>query len=225
MAKVKNPLLSTQASGMASGMIYSHTRGQDVARRYLRPTRRFRSTQPNNRSILGFLSRQWSTLSAGARQAWRDYADEHTVANKFGEMITLTGANCYVKLLHTTIRLFTYAALYTDPPLVDPPATVLTLVAEAGGAPGEIDLTWTLAGTPVAGDKIEVQIAGPFGSVAIEAVENRWKYLTKETGVTLVATLGGLTEGAWYWIRVRYVDATGQVTNWVRDQATPAVTP
>jgi len=37
-------------------------------------------------------------------------------------------------------------------------------------------------------------------------------------------TIADLVEGAWYWIRARYVGADGQTSAWQVSQATPKLT-
>jgi len=223
MAKVVNPLLSTQASGKASGMIFSNSRGQDIVRRGLRPTGRFLYSQEANRTRLGFLSRQWGRLEVAERVAWEAYAGEHPVMNKFGQAIILTGANCYVKLNHTAIRLGGDAALQVDPPLDDPVAGLSSLSASEGVAEGGVTLVWTHIGTGVATDFDEVQMAGPFGSPAINAVQNKFRYESQVAGNILTVEVTGLTLLAWYWFRVRYVDEFGQTSEWLQAKQTPKV--
>lgn len=225
MAKVLNPVLSTQASGMVSGLIVANSRGQDIMRRYLRPTNRWRNVQPNNRALTGFLSRQWQSLSSANRALWDAYADEHPKLNVFGQSFKATGYNWYVALNHQAVRLGTATALQLTPPLDPPAATLLTLAVTQGTNPGEIDLDWTVGGTGDAADFVEVSMCGPFGSPAINYVESKWKYLETVAGNLTTDTVDGLVEGAWYWFKARYTDQYGQVSAWLRGQQTPTPTP
>lgn len=223
MATVKDPLHSIQARGSVEGVTYSVWRGLNTARRKGRPVRRTRTTQPNNRSILGYLSRKFSDLSLEQMTAWENWATNHPEQDKYGGTFILSAIQAFIKLNHTSKRLLATEDL--DPPTEDPVATVEILNGVAGIAPGDVDLTWTLAGTGAAADKNEIQIAGPFMSKGRRSIESRFRYLQSVAGNILLDTVSGLTEGMWYWFRVRYVALSGMTTNWVWVQAQPAVTP
>ena len=76
-----------------------------------------------------------------------------------------------------------------------------------------------MLGTADAADFIEVQFAGPFNSPGRVSVGSRFKYQSDLSGTLLTLEVTGLQPAAWYWFRVRYVDITGQISNWVGDQS------
>lgn len=223
MATVKDPLHSIQARGSVEGVTFSVWRGVNTVRRKPRPVKRARGTQPDNRSILGYLSRKYSDLSIAQMDAWSAWATDHPESDKYGGTFILSPSQAFIKLNHTSKRLSSMESL--DPPVEDPVATTQYMAAVAGVAPGDVDLTWTNAGTGIAADVEEIQMAGPFMSKGRRSVFNRFNYKQKVDGNLLLDTVSGLTEQMWYWFRVRYVANTGMTTNWVYAQCQPAVTP
>ena len=225
MARVIGPFLSQKAKGSIGGITAASWKGMAVVRRIPIPSRRRRSTQPANRSLIGFLSRQYGTLGGADRVLWEQYALDHPQDDGFGGTFIMSGQNAYVMLNHTAVRLGLIGKLQTSPPTNPPPATITGLSVVTGATdPGDIDLTWTPDGTPVDTDYNEYRIAGPFQSPARQEVHSRFKYLGKATGVTSMLTLSGLIEGTWYWVNIRYVDEYGQKTAWLTGQATPKLT-
>lgn len=226
MAKVKNPLMSEEASGTVRGITFARVRGGWVAKGRPRPPTDNAGFRPRIRSILGYLSRQWGGLTDGQRSAWEAFAEDHPGVDSFGDSFIMSGINYYVKLNHPVIRLQGGGMENALPPEDPPVSAVDSLSAVIGAAnPGEIDLTWTELGVGAAGDFWEIQVAGPFQSKGRVQVTSRFAYVAITVGGVLLFTLTGLDEGFWYWIRVRYMSGEGQKTAWVYAQQTPKVTP
>lgn len=225
MAVVKNPLMSTDARGSTSGITYSFARGGNTARRKSKPSTHRADRIPTNRSILGFVSRRWSTITAAQRELWAAWVLEHPGTDRFGDPFIMSGINAFMMLNHKAIRLFGSGAYIEIPPAGDPVSAVNQLDAITGATnAGEIDLSWTELGTGIAADKWEVWIAGPFQSEGRVSVNNRYSYVTAVDGNVLLTTIDSLAEGFWYWFQVRYVASNGQKTAWVTDNATPKLT-
>lgn len=226
MALVKGPSLSIEARGTTGPIVFAVGISGPSARRRSRPVRRVRSTQPKNRTILGFCSRFWGVLSDAQREAWRDYAVDHPIKNSLGDSFVMSGINAFIMLNSRAIRIQGSGGLMGLPPSEAPAAGCLLLTASTGvGVPGDVDLIWTMNGVPAAADFNEVWIAGPFQSQGRVEVLNQFRYIDYVAGNVLLDTIGSLLEGFWYWFRVRYVDQYGQATAWVYDQATPMLTP
>ncbi len=226
MARVLNPLMSGKAKGSIGGMTFAGWKGMHSVRRLPVPARRMRTTQPANRSLIGFLSREYGTLTNGQRDLWETYALNHPRDDGFGSTFIMSGQNAYIMLNHTAIRLGLIGKLQTTPPTDPPPATITGLSVVTGATdPGDIDLVWAQAGSPVVTDYNEYRIAGPFQSPARQEVHSRFRFLGKTTGEITMLTLSGLIEDTWYWVNMRYVDEYGQTTAWLTGQATPKLTP
>lgn len=225
MARVLNPLMSGEAKGSIGGNTYAAWRGLHVVRRKPVPSRRMRTTQPANRSLLGFLSREYGTLDDGQRDLWETYALNHPHPDRFGGTFILSGQNAYVMLNHSAVRLGGFGALQVTPPTDPPGGSIESLTVETGAVnPGDIDLTWSLLGTPLVTDFNEIRIAGPFQSQARQEVHSRFRFILKPAGNAVAMTVVSLVENTWYWFLVRGIDEYGQKTAWHTGQATPKLT-
>lgn len=223
MAIVKNPFLSGEARGSVGSMTATIGISGPVLKKKPIPVRRVRRTQPQNRSILGFLSREWGTLTDVQRQAWRDWAADNPVTNSFGDPFVMSGINAYTKLNAGVLRLVGDAGLTVLPPAGQPAANFSGMTAVAGvGVAGDVDLTWALYGTGLAADFCEIWVTTPYQSQGRVEVTN-FSYAAKVAGNIALLTVSGLQEGFWYWFRGRYIDQFGQMTAWLYDQATPKV--
>lgn len=225
MPVVQGPFMSVNARGSAFGMTASSVRGGIVMKKKSRPSTKFEPNQNRTRSILGWLSRQWGGLTTEQRDSWDKWALDHPGTDKFGDPFIMSGFNAFIMLNHNATRLLGGDAMAVLPP-EDPPVSAINSLTAATGAgiAGDIDLTWSELGTGIAADYWEIQIAGPFQSQGRKSVEARFAYLAKVPGDTMQALLQSLDEGMYYWIRVRYVAADGQITAWDSAQATPKTT-
>lgn len=223
MAKCQGPLHSDHAKGSMSGITFREYRGLATATRRPRPVRRTTRPMSSIQAILSHLARHWNDLSAADRELWRVYSQNHPVPNGFGGTFQLDGNQMFIRLNSNAIRLGGAAGEEPQPPVVDSPANVDTLIGAETLVLGEIQLDWTHLGTPDALHFNEVQFAGPFDSPGRVSVGSRFRYIEAVAGDLLTDTLDGMQPLAWYWFRVRYVTAAGQVTNWLNTQAQTTV--
>lgn len=222
--RLKDPYNAGGAIGSFGGITMSMYKGQQTARARAKGVRRLRTTQSGNRSILGWLSRMWGSLSSGQRSDWESYAQNHPETNAFGQVFLMSGINAFTKLNATAIRLWGYGSYIEDPPTVAPDSSLLSFTVVTGVTlEGDIDVSWTLLGTGNADDAVELRLAGPYISPGRQEVFERKRYIQKVTGVTLLDTISDLITDQWYYVFGRYVDQYGQVTAWHSGQATPKV--
>lgn len=215
MARVLDPFMSGKAKGSVGGMTATSTGAGSVMKRKARPPRRRRGVQPKIRSILGWCARQYGSLTSGQRDEWEAYATNHPQPDGFGGTFILTPEQAYLMLNVVAVRIGGSAKLQTSPPTDPPVASVLTLVAADGAASGEVELTWTMLGSPSAEDSFDTQRAGPFQSQGRVEIHSRYRDTIQHGGGLLTYTYEDLVPEMYYWFRVRYVDQYGQVTNWV----------
>jgi len=218
MAKVLGPMHSDRVKGSISGFTFREYRGQSSVSRRARPVKRETTPLSSNRSIFSYLSKKWGALSAFNRNLWYLYAVAHPRNNGMGGTFQLDGNQMFMSINHTVIRIMGSGAEKTVPPVTLPVATVDTVTAATGAAAGQCDLAWTTLGSPVAGGYLEIQYAGPFSSPGRMSIGSRFRYLTDIAGNNVSVIWPSGQPGAWYWFRVRYVDANGEITNWVADQ-------
>jgi hypothetical protein len=176
--------------------------------------------------MLGFLSREYGTLTDGQRDLWETYALNHPHPDRFGGTFILSGHNAYIMLNHSSVRIGNIGALQITPPTEPPVASLNFFTVETGVTnPGDIDVSWAFLGVGIATDWVELRIAGPFQSPARQEVHSRFRHQLAAAGNLELATIAGLVEDAWYWVNGRYMDEFGQITAWHTGQATPMLTP
>lgn len=124
----------------------------------------------------------------------------------------MTGINGFTQLNVRHMMSQSIATPYDSPPVSDLAVGMMTLVAIDGIGPGQITLNWTLLGTGLAGDKAEVGLSGPFTSPGVYDGSGSYAVQAYVAGNILTSVLTGLSPGAWYWFRVRYVQDDGQVS-------------
>lgn len=214
MALIKLGPLVAGIRGSIEGMTFSNGPGGLQVRRKAKPARRVRSTQPANRSIIGYLARSWGTLTSDQRTAWKGWALVHPGINKFGDEFIMSGSNAFIRLNHPANRLGGVATFNPDPPVDNLDIGMKTLEATDGIVDGQIILTWTHNGTGDPADFNESAVAGPFNGPGRESVTN-YSFSNTVGGDLLTTTIDGLTPLAWYWLRTRYVKADGQTSAWL----------
>lgn len=225
MPVVKGPFMSTDARGSAFGLTASFTRGGIIMKKKSRPSTKYEPFLNRVRAILGYLSRQWGELTDAQRNSWDAWAIDHPGTDKFGDPFIMSGFNAFIMLNHHAVRFGGGAGMNVLPPEDPPPTSILGLTASTGaGDAGDVDLVWTETGAGIADDFWEIQVAGPFQSKGRKSVESRFAFKATTAGNVLLLTVAGLDEGMYYWFRVRYVAADGQISAWNTAQATPKLT-
>jgi hypothetical protein len=218
MAKVLNPLMSQEAKGSLGAMTFSMWHGMPTVRGKATPARRMRPVQTLNRARLGFLARQWGTLTEINRGLWRVWASNHPQSDGFGGTFLMTGEQAFIMMNQVAVRAFSLASGLLVPPLAGVVSGVATLTLTQGAVAAGFVVSWTALAGNIVGDKFEIGIAGPFQSPGKIAVEGKFRLYNSTTGIVLTTPVTGQQASAWYFARVRYTDSTGQVSAWVQDQ-------
>lgn len=139
MARVKFTVISG-ASGKLGGIVFSHGRGGPYIRNLSIPTNPSSSDQVTVRSIFGNLSTSWSTLTADQRTAWATYAENTPVTGKFGDPITLTGQQMFLRC--NAARQRAGLAIISDGPTVFGGIILNAVTAVVSIAAGQITTTF-----------------------------------------------------------------------------------
>lgn len=218
MAVVLNPFYSSKARGSVGGMTATRSGVGAVMKHKARPPHRARPVQPRSRSILGWVARQYGSLTAAQRDEWEAYAQNHPQPDGFGGTFILTPEQAYIMLNVPSVHFQAAAGLHSSPPVDPPPASVTQIALTDGISSGEVVITVTLYGTGSANDNIQYMRAGPFQSPGRVEVHNRYRDRKATTGVVLTYTYEGLVPEMYYWFKARYIDQYGQVTNWIVGQ-------
>lgn len=85
------------ASGSFGGLVASHNRAGQYLRTRVRPTNPSSPAQIRIRTIFANLATAWATLTDDQRDAWVTYAHNVPVTGVFGEPLTLTGHQMFVR--------------------------------------------------------------------------------------------------------------------------------
>lgn len=137
-----------ELSGSIRGNVYSHNKGGAYVRGRTIPTNPTSVKQSAARGILGTLSSQWSTLTAGQRADWELWAGVNPVVNRLGQSFLRTGQQAFVGLNSRLLQAGAAAVLTC--PATTAPADLLTLVVTAT-APTTLSAAFTA--TPLAAGK------------------------------------------------------------------------
>lgn len=114
--KFKSEVL-TQASGSIGGVTYSHNSGGLYRRARSIPTNPNSSAQLSVRTFFSNASIRWrEVLSEAQRAAWSAYANVSPVTNVFGDSLTLSGQQMYIRC--NTVRLRGGASFVDDGPVL-----------------------------------------------------------------------------------------------------------
>lgn len=200
MAKVVNPLMSSEARGRVGGLIYNTWRGARTVKIKTAPAQPRTTRQLAIRAFAVTCVRAWAVLSAPNRAGWNTYATEHTDTDWTGSPQRITGLNWFVRC---TTRLLDLAKAQVDTaPVAVAPASVAALVA-TGGA-GQISCAFTAsAGTDIS---IDLWTQGPMSAGKIASIA-RAKHRIYGPGETTPLVIPSLSPGL-YTVFARHISET-----------------
>lgn len=205
--------------GSIGGAVYGNWKGRTTVRRRQPPVARWHGDQPKIRSVGGWVSRQWATVTSANKEFWNEYAASHPVPDKFGQPGLIAGFNWFWAINVNNMLAYGLQALSNDaPPVAEPIASVESIAAADGIADGAVIITPTILGTGIAADKLQLQVAGGFTSPGRVEVDSQFASLTNVDGDEVSVTVTGLQVDAYYWFRMRYLTANNRFSNWVLAQ-------
>lgn len=215
-AIVKGPLHSEMASGNLGAVCYSRWKGRAVARNVWTGTDPNTASQQARRAILSDLAYAWGNdLTEIQRGYWNDLARSLRFPDRFGEMKPISG---YLLFLKRNLQR-------------RPPYVYLLASPTEGGEKFWVDvleLTYETAGPrvwvrPRYGDAANNQTyydywrSGPFQTEARNPTDAEWSH--KAYKIPLSSWYDyGITQGYWYWYRVRGGWSSGIVSPWFQNK-------
>jgi hypothetical protein len=212
MAKLMNPLMSSEARGRVGGTVYNTWRGVRYAKQQTSPAQPRSQLQLQIRAWCTYLVRLWSTIGATPMGHWNDYASANPVIDWTGAPKRLTGLNWYVRC---NIRLLQNGfSILTEPPAAAAPSAPVSFAA-ANGVLSSI-VSWT----PEAGTDLttEVWAIGPHTAGQQGKIEQA-RRITGVAGEQGATSLNDLRPGT-YTVFGRVVgELTGLASTWVSDTA------
>jgi hypothetical protein len=135
----------------------------------------------------------------------------------FGYLTELGGYNAFVKLNARIINAGYTPLVMTAPPLTQLTNQLRNMTLAASTVNG-IVVTWQRYAAAVAGDRVAYQVTSALNSKGRWSVGAKWKRMQFIDALLLTVTITPLVKDAWYWVRIRYQSADGQITSWLRGQ-------
>ena len=213
MAKVTNPLFSSEARGKVGGIIFNTWRGFSTVKVKKSPAQPRTARQMLIRAFCVTCSRVWATISQVNRDGWTAYATAHPDVDWTNTPKRLTGINFYTRC---GVRLLDLAkSVPSTCPVVAAPAAVEALVAT--GAAGQISCAFTAsAGTDIS---IDLWTQGPKSAGVLGSIV-RAKHKIYGPGETTPLVIPTLTPGL-YQVYARHIsEVNGLASPFVTTTAT-----
>ena len=210
MAKLLNPLLSSEARGKFGGTVYNTWRGIAYAKEGTAPAQPRTSKQLAIRALMIILLAAWRELTPAERATWTDYANNNPQIDWTGRPKRLTGQNWFIRCSMLLSRLG--EAPINEAPILPRPdgLDVLTITEVAG----DIKATWT---TPSSADlSVEFLVNGPISPGRAPRIEfARFEKFVLSNIAKPVTVLSNAPSGMKYGVYARVVDpATGLASGW-----------
>ena len=205
--------LAGAISGKVGGDVFSHNRGGAYVKSLTIPVDPNTQSQQNVRSILATQSSSWADQTAAVRAAFENWAVQNPVINALGRSILLSGQQAFVQL-NSRLAL-NGDTLLTEPPIINAPDGLATLVLDADIGIGDVDLTYTT--TPTAANVKLWILAAVINSAGVTYVRNRLRFIgvsgTAEASPFVIQSLvedkfGALINGQTLHVRVSTFDET-----------------
>lgn len=98
MAKVLNPLNSSEARGRVGGLVYNTWRGIRTVKTHTDPGHQSDPKRQAHKAIVQWYGQRWSTITQAQRDAWDNFADLHPDIDWTGRPVRLAGYHWYVRI-------------------------------------------------------------------------------------------------------------------------------
>lgn len=211
-AKVLNPLLSIEARGRMSGLVYNTWHGISYVKAHSSPNQPNSAAQLAARARLTTVTQDWRDLTQVKRNAWATYAENHPVTDWTGAPLRLTAQNWFMSCNIQISRMG--ETPITDPPAVAPPdpATVFSIQKTVD------DLTQTFTTPTAATEMVDTFLLGPVSTGVDPKIEHATniRLVTADVQQPDILVLA-VASGRWRaWIKV-ITKLTGLSSTWVSD--------
>lgn len=183
MAKIQFGTMVSDARGAQGGVTYARNKGGAYARQTVSPVQPLTARQTAQRAIFAVVTKAWQTTTPAQQAGWNAWALINKVVDVFGNQLTLSGINAYLKINGTlmTFGLPTIQDAPAPPAAPGPLATTVTGVA----ATGILTITWASA---LAGGEL-YQIWSTQGvSAGAVPQKNLFRLAANLTGIAAAAT-------------------------------------
>ena len=158
MAKVTDPLRSTEARGKVGGTQYNTWRGLRTTRTNVGPGGYNNAPQTAVRTITKGNTAQWKLLTDAQRARWNHYALTHPQSDWTGHPLRLSGYNWYIRCNYW--RVFLSLSRLSVPPTAPGPPAPGNLACVRSGT--DAYFTWSaIPGRSHTNDRLLIYRVGP----------------------------------------------------------------
>lgn len=183
MAKINFGGLAQDVRGSQNGLTYARNKGGAYVRTKVSPVQPLTARQSAQRAIFSTTTKQWQTTTAAQQAAWVAWAAINKVVDVFGNALTLSGINAFVKI-NATLVTFGLTPILTPPAppgATGPNASGVAAVA----ATNTITITWATALT--GGEMYQIWCT-PGVSAGARPQVNTFRLVDNITGIAAATT-------------------------------------
>lgn len=137
MAIVQYTGIVNQLRGKLNGSVFNRYRTGYSMQKKQQPPQGFRGNQLRQRAVYSVVQRLWKTLTPSQHNAWATTAAQNPATDRFGNQVTLSGYNQYIKA-----SLFLY-----------PLGSIINPDGFPAPAPTPGDITWEVTDMSIAADE------------------------------------------------------------------------
>ena len=215
MAKVLNPLNSSEARGRVGGLVYGTWRGINYVRTMATPANQSTPRRLAVRALAAQCTHRWQLISDAQRAAWHIFANSHTRPDWSSTPKRPHGFNWFLKC--NVLRLDMGYSIVDTPPYIPNQYPLYTLTAVPDT--DHIDLTWTLPpGASAADFKADIWLTFPLSAGRQPKIQDA-KHYSYAPAEDLAYATGELFDGT-YGVFVRTIrEDSGLASPFVLDTA------
>ena len=218
MAKVKFSALISEMRNKLNGSVFSRNRGGAYLRTKVTPVNPSTSAQVAARSLLASFSQGWRGLTQAQRDAWNAAVSQWTTTDVFGDSITPSGNQLYIRL-NINISIAGGSAITTPPQPIGIVALTDLSVTAAEGTPA-FDVAF--AASPIPADQAMILEATPALSPGITNANSEFRKISTVAAAETTpydaltewqAKFGSLVQGQKVFVRAKMFSLlTGEVS-------------
>jgi hypothetical protein len=138
MAKVLNPLNSSEARGRVGGLVYNTWRGIRTVKTHTDPAHQSDPLRQAHKLVVQEQAQRWKTLSDVERADWNAYADAHPDIDWTGRPVRLAGFHMFVRLQTHVVDMLGY---FTSE-IPDAPCDLMLEDFANSLVGSDVELTW-----------------------------------------------------------------------------------
>jgi hypothetical protein len=211
MAKVMNPLMSSEARGRVGGHVYNTWRGIHTVKTQTAPDHEDDPKRQAHKAIVQAVGISWQSIEPEQRAAWNHFANEHPDIDWTGTPKRLAGYHWYVRC--NTRRQDIGLMIWPDPPEI--PNNAYYFYWNSDGLPGEIDSDWVEANLdPEMSYFADIWMTKPLSAGRSPTIHDAYR-----NGITSIEdeawVITGLAPG-YYTLFYRILDARGLASPWLK---------